>query len=197
MDLRKFKLENLPPLTQFIIFAVLAGGIAAAFYYFYLTGPIDELAALRTEVSQLEVSVAQGTAVMNKIAQFKRELADLEERLNVLRAILPAQKETPIVLRSVQQMAASSDLKILRFTPQTVIPRVFYSDWPINMEVQGSYDGLGLFFEKVSQSTRIINVDNINIKGIEGATSPAQTLRAVCTATTFVFREDVVTATPK
>ena len=96
------------------------------------------------------------------------------------------------MLRSVQQMAASSNLKIDRFTPQPVVPRAFYSDWPIQIEVQGNYDGLGTFFEKVSQATRIINVDSISIKGVENdqAMNQLHTLSANCTATTFVFKED-------
>jgi Tfp pilus assembly protein PilO len=90
----------------------------------------------------------------------------------------------------VQQMAASSNLKILKFTPQPVIPRAFYSDWPIQIEVEGNYDGLGMFFEKVSQATRIIDVGTISIKGAEQYSDSGRTLSATCTATTFVFRED-------
>ena len=70
------------------------------------------------------------------------------------------------------------------------MPKAFYSDWPILMQVEGSYNALGHFFEKVSAATRIINVPNISIKGIDGSTDFNRTLTATCTATTFVFRED-------
>jgi type IV pilus assembly protein PilO len=153
---------------------------------------LDKRAALRAEVSELESSVAQGRAIESRLGRFKKELAQLEERLAVLRGILPAQKETPMVLRSVQQMAASNSLKIYKFTPQPLIPRAFYVDWPIVIEVQGNYDGLGRFFEKIGQATRIINVGNISIKGIDNSTDSMRTLDAICTATTFVFREDRV-----
>ena len=193
MDFRRLSLESMPPRTQLLLLGVVAAGLVGAFYMYVMKAPLEEIVTLRAEVSQLEISVAQGTAIAMQLGKFKKELAELEQRLNVLRGILPAQKETPSVLRSVQQMAAASDLKIVKFSPQQVIPRVFYSDWPIAMEVLGSYDGLGLFFEKIGQSTRIINVDNISIRGIEGSNNPTRTLRATCTATTFVFREEVVT----
>lgn len=115
----------------------------------------------------------------------------------MLRGILPAQKETPMVLRSVQQMATSSSLKITKFTPAPVVPHTFYVDWPIGMEVEGNYDGLGLFFEKISQSTRVINVEGIAIRPIEGSTNPMKTVTATCTATTFVFRENEAAAAAK
>ncbi|MBP1594968.1 MAG: Pilus assembly protein, PilO [Acidobacteria bacterium] len=195
MALSNFKLENLPRRIQIALLAILAIGLAAVFYVYFLKDMVVARSALQTEIARLEREVAKAAAAEAQLTQFKSELKELDARLAVLRRILPAEKETPEVLRSVQLMAAESNLKIVRFVPQPVAPRAFYSDWPITMEVQGSYNALGKFFEKVGQFTRIVNVNNISIKGIEGSTDPARTLNSNCTATTFVYREDV-TATP-
>jgi type IV pilus assembly protein PilO len=192
MDLKNFRLENLALSTQILIFGALALGLGAVVYRFYLQGPMDERRELRSEVARLESAVAQGTAIKLRLNRFKQEVADLERRLEVLRSILPSQKETPVILQRVQEMAATSNLKIMKFTPQPTVPRAFYSDWPIRLEVQGSYNGLGEFFSKISRSARIINVDTISVKGIEGSVNPQMTLSASCTATTFVFREDQI-----
>jgi type IV pilus assembly protein PilO len=190
MTLSEYRLENLPRWLQLLLFALVAVAMSAVFYIFYLKGRLEERESLRAEIGQLEISVAKLTAVASQLDRFKQELAQLEERLNALRSILPGQKETPSVLRSVQQMAASSDLKIMKFTPRMVVPRDFYVDWPIGMEVQGNYDGLGLFFQKISQSTRIINVEGISIRAVDGSSDRMRTVNAVCTATTFVYREE-------
>lgn len=197
MTLSDYRLENLPRWTQILLFALLALGLSAVFYFFYMKGLLEQRDTLREEVRQLETSVAQGTAIAGQLGRFKKELAQTEERLNVLRSILPAEKETPIILKSVQEMAASSNLKIMRFSPRALVPRAFYVDWPIGIEVQGNYDGLGLFFEKVSQYIRIINVDGISIKAIDGSSDPMRTVTATCTATTFVFREDEISTAAK
>lgn len=197
MDLKSLRFENLPFTTQLVIFGVLAVGLSAVVYMLYLQEPMAQKTQLETEVAELQARVAQGTAIHSRLKRFKEELAQIEARLRVLRAILPSSKETPVVLQSVQEMAAASNLKILKFHPQPIVPRAFYSDWPILLEVQGSYDSLRQFFSKISQSTRIINVDNISIKGIDGSTDPGLTLSATCTATTFVFREEqAATAAP-
>lgn len=188
-----YRFENLPRSAQISIFTVVVLCLAFVFYFYYLKDLIKERDKIQAEVVQLEKTVEQGTAIENQLKRFKQELTQLEQRLVILQSILPAQKETPAVLRSVQQMAASSNLKISRFTPQPVVPRAFYSDWPIQIEVEGNYDGLGSFFEKVSQATRIIDVGSISIAGSDAqATDQARTLTASCTATTFVFREDQV-----
>jgi type IV pilus assembly protein PilO len=141
-------------------------------------------------VVKLEKSVAQASAFASQLSRYKQEVVDLAARLRTLRRILPEQKETPIVLRSVQEMASTSNLKIRKFDPQPLVPRDFYTDWPITMEVEGSYNALGQFFEKVGRAARIINVQNISLKGIDGSTDPTCTVTATCTATTFVYREE-------
>jgi type IV pilus assembly protein PilO len=193
MAISDYRFENLPRSAQIAIFSVVAFCLAFVFYIYYLKDLIKERDAIQAEVSRLEKVVEQGTAIENQLNRFKQELAQLEQRLAVLQSILPAQKETPEVLRSVQQMAASSNLKINKFTPQPIVPRDFYSDWPIQIEVEGDYNGLGAFFDRISQATRIIDVGSISIAGSEAqATDLSRTLTASCTATTFVFREDQV-----
>lgn len=192
MAIKDYRLENLPRSTQAIIFTLIIGCLAFAFYWYFLRDLMRERRKLDDETARLERSVAQGTAIEKRLKEFKRELEQLERRLAVLQTLLPAQKETPSVLRSVQEMAASSNLKITKFTPQPVVPRVFYADWPIALEVEGNYDALGSFFEKVSKADRLIDVGSIAIKGIEDSTDASRTLLASCTATTFVFREDQV-----
>ena len=190
MNLKEFRFDSLPRTTQVIVFSFFVLCLAFASYWYFLKGLLKERSRLRTEISKLELSVAQGTAIEGRLHQFKQELAQLEQRLAVLQSILPAEKETPAVLRSVQRMAASSNLKINKLTPQAVVPRGFYSDWPIQIEVEGNYDGLGLFFEKVSQATRIIDVGTITIKSIDDPPDASKTLSANCTATTYVFNDE-------
>jgi len=191
MTIRDYRFESLPRSVQVVIFAALIGCLTFVFYLYYLKDLIIQRDVIQAEIARLELSVAQGTAIENQLKRFKQELAQLEERLAVLRSILPSEKETPAVLRSVQRMAAASNLKINKFIPKPIIPRTFYSDWPIQIEVEGNYDGLGLFFEKVSQATRIIDVGDISIAGMEKPPEGSNTtLTASCTATTFVFKED-------
>jgi len=192
MALKLPKLESLPLKVQMGILASIVAVLIVVAYVGYFQSVMEVRNGLEAEVKHLQVSTAQGRAIESQLIRFNAELKQLDERLAVLRAILPDQKETPTVLRSVQQMAASSNLKITKFQPQPVANRTFYSDWPIQIEVQGYYDALGLFFEKISQATRIINVNDISIRSIDGSTDPTKTLQAVCTATTFVFREELV-----
>jgi type IV pilus assembly protein PilO len=63
-----------------------------------------------------------------------------------------------------------------------------YAEWPIGLELDGTYHNLGSFLERVSKFPRIINVNGIHIKTKDGG-GPEQTISAQCTATTFVLVE--------
>jgi len=196
MALGDFKLENLPRKIQLGIVIALAVALAAVGYTYYLKSQVDERGRLKTEIAALEQAVAQAVEVEGRLQKFKRDLRQLDARLDELRRILPNQKETPEVLRAVQSMASESRLKIVKFVPQPIAVHSFYSDWPIAMEVEGSYNALGIFFEKIGKFRRIVNIDNISVKSIEGSTNSARTLSSTCTATTFVYREETAAAAP-
>jgi type IV pilus assembly protein PilO len=189
MAIKNLRFDNLPRPVQVLIFTVLIGCMAFAYYWYYLKDRIKELNSLHVEIANLERSVEQKKSVNARHKQFKEEIAKSEEQLAIRQKMLPTDKETPAILRSIQQMAASGNLRIDKFIPQPMIPRKYYSDWPIQLELQGNYNGLGSFFEKIGQTRRIINVGNLSIKGIEKPTDPTQTLTAGCTATTFVFND--------
>ncbi len=185
----EFRFNNLSPAIQALVFSAFVACLAFVLYTYHLKDLLRERTAIQAEVKKLELSVAEEAAIKNQAEQLKHELSHMEDRFAALKSILSAQDEIPAVLKSVQQMAASSSLKISRLIPKPVIPRSFYSDWPIQMEVAGNYDGLGLFFEKISRTNSIIDIGTFSIKSSEEHTDPTQTLTASCTATVFVIRE--------
>ena len=49
----------------------------------------------------------------------------------------------------------------------------------------GRYHDLGIFLDRVSKYSRIINVDSLRISAVQN--EPNKTIRATFTATTFVY----------
>ena len=68
------------------------------------------------------------------------------------------------LLRRVQAMATQSRLTIRGFTPRSVTRRQMHAEWPIGLQLEGTYHDLGTFLERVSKFPRIINVGTIHIK---------------------------------
>jgi type IV pilus assembly protein PilO len=89
-------------------------------------------------------------------------------------------------MKKVQALASQSNLSVKNFTPGATVNKEFYQEWPINVGLEGNFHNLGLFFDRVSRLSRLVNAGNLKVKVRTKQTS-SQTITATCVATTFVY----------
>src|SRR5436190_12042280 len=152
----------------------------------------DEIAAHEVTLKALKADVAKGQATERKLPQFRAEVEDLEERLASLSEVLPEEKDGAELLRQMQTTAVQSNLVIKSFKPATVVTKQLHSEWPISLELDGTYHNLAQFFDRIGKFARIVNISNLSVKGREKGNGKEKadarsTISASCTATTFVL----------
>ena len=138
----------------------------------------------RSKLEGLQAEIRKGQAIEAKLPEFEKEIENLQTKLNDLLAILPTEPETGELLKWVKNLADQSNLDLQQFNPQALHPVEFYKEFPIQMEIQGDYHDLGVFFDRISKYSRIINVSNVVI------TAKSQgkgSIQSNFTATTFVY----------
>ena len=180
-------LGRLPWYAQIGAFVVLALVGVGAFWYFYARPQEESLATRRTELATLRDEIDRGVATAKKLPDFRRAVADEQAQLDRLRVVLPEERDVADLLRRVQAMATQSNLTILGFSPQAITTREMHAEWPIGLQLEGTYHNLGAFLERVSKFPRIINVTGIAIRARETNTPSPATVVADCTATTIVL----------
>jgi type IV pilus assembly protein PilO len=181
-------LSKLPWHAQLAVIAVLAAGCVGVFWNFHVVPAEQALDAKRSQLQTLQAEVARGTLIARRLPEFRREVGGLETQLERLRAVLPEEKDVADLLRRIQAMATQSNLTIRGFTPQAVATKQMYAEWPIGLQVEGTYHNLGGFLERISKFPRIINVTAIKIRTKDKQTD-GSTIAVDCTATTFVMTE--------
>ena len=192
MAVESLSISKLPERTQLLLFALITLSFCYVSISWWIKPIQSEVEELQEDISTLSSEKLRGEVEKGRLPVLKEEVRQSEKKLSKLREILPEQKETADIIRKIQRLAVESNLKIKSFIPRKTIRNDFYEDWPIVISMEGTYDNLGIFFERVGQFARIINVDNITIKGLQNPGS-RRTITATCTATTFVFREDTPT----
>ena len=183
MDL---KLNKIPWQVQLGVFVSLAIGAAVAFYLYYEQPFQAEMATREAKLAALRVDINKGLATARKLQQFRSEVALLENRLNGLKQVLPDEKDAADLLRRMQTVASQSNLTIKSFKPSPVVTKQMHVEWPIALELDGTYDNLAMFFDRVSKFTRIVNISAVDVKGKERPL-PNSSISASCIATTFVL----------
>ena len=192
MDLN---LNKLPWYGQVGLFVVLGIALIGGFYWFYAVPAQAEMVTREQKLAALRVDIAKGSATANQLNQFRQQVAELEGRLESLKAVLPEQKDVADLLRRIQTLATQSNLAIRGFKPAPSVTKQMHAEWPIALQLDGTYHNLAMFFDRVSKFSRIINVSNIAIRGKEKPELNS-TISVDCTATTFVLLETAKGAAP-
>jgi type IV pilus assembly protein PilO len=183
-------LNKLPWYGQVGAFVVLAVAGLAAFFYLYATPKQAEMAQRQRKLDALQADIQKGHVIERRLPQFRAEVAQLEARLDTLKNVLPEEKDMADLLRRLQMLAVRSNLTIRHFKPSpTMVVKELHAEVPIALEFDGSYNNLGLFFDRVSKFPRLIHLDNVDIKAKDKQESES-TIGASLTATTFILLEN-------
>lgn len=180
-------LEDKPWWVSAILGLVLAGLIYGGTYYFLLTPRMENLERLEVKNRALIAKIQEGEAAKAQLPRFREEVRKLELELDRLLRVLPARRNTAELLRRIRALTEEGDFNLKRFTPGRFIDQDFYSEWPIAINLDGSYHNLALFFDRVGKFSRIINIEGLKVSAARGTTQ--HTLSATFNAKTFVYKE--------
>lgn len=181
-------LGKLPWQGQIGLFVAISLAGAGAFFYFYERPQQTIIAAKAVELSTIRGRISKGQSTARQLPEFRAQVADLETRLDSLKPILPDERDAGDLLRRVQTLAVQSNLVIRGFKPQAISVKELHAEWPISLQLEGTYHNLGLFLDRVSKFPRIINIGNLTLAQRETPSATASMV-ITCTATTFVLVE--------
>ena len=184
------RLTKLPWYGQVGLFLGLSVAGLAAFFYLYVTPMQGEMTQRQRKLDALQVDIRKSQAIAQRLPQFRAEVADLEMRLETLKNVLPEEKDMGDLLRRLQTLAVQSNLTIRGFKPSaTPVAKQLHVEVPINLQLDGAYHNLAMFFDRVSKFPRIIHISGIFIKARDRQ-EPNSTITADCVATTFVLLDN-------
>lgn len=192
----ELSLTKLPWYAQIGAFVLLAGGAVGAFYYYYEREQRADMGARRSQLTALRRDITTGLETAKKLPEFRTQVDDLEARLGNLRAVLPEEKDAADLLRRMQTVATQSNLTIKSFKPAPIVTKQLHAEWPISLELDGTYHNLAVFFDRIGKFQRIVNITGLDVNGKSSA-APNSTIEATCVATTFVLLEKPAAPAPE
>jgi type IV pilus assembly protein PilO len=189
------KLSEMPPKMQAIAAAAVVLGLTLVGYFMYYKS-IDD--SNRAAQQQLTAKLAENQNLRQyepKLQEMNRQIAMLQEQLEIQKRIVPDEKEVDQFMRLMQDTAMQSGIEVRRYTAKPVATKEFFTEAPFEVELDGSYYNMLGFFERVAKLERIINVGTLKMATVKKASdagskkrydyAPSETVAATCTATTF------------
>jgi len=173
---------------------VIGGALLGLAYWQYL-GPIkDDIQAQENRLEDLQHKKQEGMIAQQQLPKFREEVRQLELELDKLLRILPARRNTPDLLRRIRALAEQGDFNLKDFKPGLLTDKEFFSEWPISVDLDGTYHNLALLFDRVGRFSRIINIQDLTINGLNPTKANPHTIAATFVAKTFVYKEPDVNA---
>jgi len=189
------KVEKIKMPIRIAIFVGTLVLLAGLFFYFVYLPKSEEIAKTRDEIAKLQQRLSQAIVRARALKKFEAEYAEADAQFQEALKLLPNTKEIPTLLKSITQLGTDSQLEFMLFSPQKERPQDFFMEIPVSIEVSGSYHNVAVFFDKVGQMERIINILNVSMTPQKERST---TLTTRCDAVTYRFKgETDASAKPK
>jgi Tfp pilus assembly protein PilO len=157
-------------------------------HWFYFKPMQQDIANKKVELDGLNQEIAKGRAAERKLSQFREEVKRLELELAKLLQILPSKRNTEELIKRIETLTRQGDFTLLKFTPGEFVQKDFYAEWPIDIQIQGTYHNLALFFDRMSRFSRIVNVEDLKINTLDNV--PGKSIASNFIAKTFIYTGD-------
>ncbi len=189
------KVEKIKMPIRIAIFLGTLVLLAGVFFYFIYLPKTEEIAKTREEIAGLQQKLNQAIVRVRALKKFEAEYDEVNAQFQDALKLLPNTKEIPTLLKSITQLGTDSQLEFLLFSPQKERAQDFFMEIPVAIEVSGPYHNVAVFFDKVGQMERIINILNVSMTPQKERST---TLTTRCDAVTYRFKgETDASAQPK
>jgi len=179
------KVEKIKMPIRIAIFAGTIVILAVAFWYFVYDPYSTEIAQTEGKIASLQQEINKAKARASNLKRFEVEYAEVDAQFQEALKLLPNTKEIPSLLKSITQLGTDSQLEFLLFSPQRERAQDFFMEIPVSIEVSGTYHNVAIFFDKVGQMERIVNILNVSMTP-QKERSTILTTR--CDAVTYRFK---------
>jgi len=192
------KIAELTRLQRILISAVTVVVLVGLFVGLLYWPQFERQSQLSKQISETRTKLTQVKVTASALPEYERQMAEKQAEFNVASKKLPETVEVPQLLSSVSEAGKDAGLTFLLFQPEKEVPKNFYAEIPIKMELSGTYHDLGDFFDRLAQMPRIVNIKNFEAKmgqagtAVRGRTTvrdAGNSLTIACMAETYRFLE--------
>jgi len=166
MDINDLDLANVarwPAAARAVVILFLMGGVIFLGYWFHTKDQLADLARVEEKEIGLKVIFETKAKQAVNLEAYEKQLEEMRESFGAMLRQLPNKTEVADLLVDVSQTGLASGLEFKLFQPRAEVPREFYAELPISIQVIGNYHEFGDFVSGVAALPRIVTVHNVSI----------------------------------
>ena len=175
-----------------VLVTLLAAALVGLFWYFVYDPKSSDLDKLALHVDSLDQMNQKAKAEMAKgtVEQVREEARASRDNLDLMRTLVPAANEVPMLIDQVSTAARRAHLDIGTLEPEPVIEGDLFDTYRYRLRLTGAYNDVAEMLTNIGSLNRIVTALNLQLSAAPGVASPAgkQLLAATFEIQTYVVR---------
>ncbi|MBT8334775.1 MAG: type 4a pilus biogenesis protein PilO [Deltaproteobacteria bacterium] len=139
----------------------------ALFYFLFFQPNSLKVTGLEKQKAQLVKDIQDLKEKERNKPILLKQVAEIEDEFEEAALLLPKSKEIPRLLTDISALGRNAGLDFLTFIPRAEVPKDFYDEIPVDINIRGPYHSVGFFFDQVSKLDRIVSVSNVRMASPE------------------------------
>lgn len=177
-------IAKIPKKQRLLVLAILLLAIVGLFFFYPYKNNRMKISQLTSAVEDLEHQIVVNKSLAEEKDKLLAKNAELQTKLQEIQQKFPTSSEVTDLLKQVSVLGQDSGLDIQLWKPRNKVknPSNLYYEIPVEIEVRGGYHDVGIFFDKVSKLSRIVNIADLSMS------KKAQDVKGIstkCIAKTF------------
>jgi len=160
LDTKYIPLDKKIKIAVLVLLLILP---VVAFYFMYYQGSTVKITSLETSKIKLVKEIQNLREKERNKPILLQEVAKIEEEFEEASQMLPKEQEIPQLLKDISALGRNAGLDFLSFVPKAEIPRDYFNEIPVNIDIRGPYHAVGFFFDQVTKLDRIVSVSNVKM----------------------------------
>lgn len=156
-----------PRPIKIITVLIICSFVAGAWIYYDTMDQLTELEGFENKEQELRLTFENKQKKAVNLQDYRDQLQQIETSLGEMLRQMPTKAKVASLLVDISQTGLASGLEFRLFKPAGEIRKEFYSELPINIQVIGKFEELGLFVSGLASLPRIVTVHNVNITPIK------------------------------
>ncbi|GAC34026.1 type IV pilus inner membrane component PilO [Paraglaciecola polaris] len=144
--------------TLFVAILALIGG-----YYTLVKDKLPLLEKAQLQEVDLKQNYQGKYNIAVNLPAYQEQLTRLENDFSSMLKSLPTSNETPGLLDDITFVGTSAGLTFKLLNWQKEVPKEFYTELPIQIEVTGNYHAFGKFVSDIAALPRIVTVHDFEV----------------------------------
>jgi type IV pilus assembly protein PilO len=165
-DLKNIDINNLgswPVPVKIGGILIVCAIVLFAGFWFLIQGELEQYDVAQKKEEGLRETYMNKKALAINLPAYKEQMEEMEQTFGSLLRQLPNTTEVPDLLVDITQAGLGRGLEFTLFRPEKELPKDFYAEMPISVEVRGTYHELAQFVSDVAALPRIVTFGDITI----------------------------------